>query len=90
MRLKKLLKKVWIGENFPQEWGKSLIALIHKKRGISKVENYREVSLLYTAYKIYAGILTERLKAEIEEKGALPATQAGFRRSRELWTMYML
>lgn len=81
-RLKELLKTVWIGEGFPEKWRRSLIVPIHKKGDISKVENYRGDFLLCTAYKIYAGILTEKLRKEIKEKKALPETQAGFRRSR--------
>jgi len=34
------------------------------------VKNYREITLLCTAYKIYAAILAERLREEIEGKEA--------------------
>ncbi|XP_046142799.1 uncharacterized protein LOC123988066 [Osmia bicornis bicornis] len=33
-----------------------------------------------TLYKIYAAVLTERLRKEVEEKGLLPPNQTGFRR----------
>jgi len=46
------------------------------------VRNYRGVTLLYTAYKIYAAILAERLRKEIEGKGSLSETQADFRKER--------
>lgn len=59
-----------------------MISLIHKKGNIEKVENYKGIILLCLAYKIYAGILAEKLKNEMEEKEALQETQAGFRKGR--------
>jgi len=46
------------------------ITPIHKKGDTSDVTNYREITLLCTAYKIYAAILAERLREEIERKGS--------------------
>jgi len=79
-RLKDLLKKIWKGEGFPEEWRKGVITPIHKKGNISDVRNYRGITLLCTAYKIYAAILAERLREEIVRKGSLSETQAGFRK----------
>jgi len=47
------------------------------------VRNYRGITLVCTAYKIYAVILAERLREEIERKRSLPETQAGFRKRRK-------
>lgn len=73
---------------FPEEWKVGIISPIHKKGNTKVVENYRGITLLCTAYKIYAykiyaNILTEKLRIKIEEKGALQETQSGFRRGRE-------
>jgi len=73
---------VWNGKGFPEEWREGLIAPIYKKGEAGDVRNYRGVTLLCTAYKVYAAILTERLRQEMEEKGILPETQAGFRKKR--------
>lgn len=62
-----------------EEWREGVIAPIYKKRDPDRIENYR-VTLLCTAYKLYADALTERLRAEVEEKSAL--SQAEFRRKR--------
>jgi len=59
-----------------------VITPIHKKGNTSDVRNYRGITLLCTAYKIYAAILAERLREEIEGMGSLPETQAGFRKGR--------
>jgi hypothetical protein len=45
----------------------------------NKVENYRGITLLNTGYKMYALILSERTKREIEENDS----QAGFRKGRD-------
>jgi hypothetical protein len=42
----------------------------------------RGIPLLNTGYKLYASVLSERMKREIEEKGVLPDSQAGFRGGR--------
>jgi len=44
--------------------------------------NYRGVSLLCTAYKIYAELIKRRLEREVERREGLPETQMGFRRGR--------
>jgi len=81
-RLKDLLKRIWKREGFPEEWRKGVITPIDKKGDISDVRNYKRITLLCTAYKIYAAILAERLSEEIERKGSLPETQAVFRKGR--------
>lgn len=35
-----------------------------------------------TVYKIYAEVLRNRIEKEVEEKGMVPESQAGFRRGR--------
>lgn len=37
-----------------------------KERREGEFEEYREVTLTQTAYKVYASVLTERLKEEVE------------------------
>lgn len=59
-----------------------MITPIYKKGDAGDVRNYRGITLLCTAYKVYAAILAERLREEIERKGRLPETQAGFRKGR--------
>lgn len=40
--------------------------------------------MLNMAYKIYAMVLSKRLKEEVERKGLLPETQNGFRKNRSV------
>ena len=77
-----IMNGVWKGERFPQEWRKGVICPIHKKGNRDDPKNYRGITLLSTAYKLYAMVIGERMRSEIEAKGILPDSQAGFRRGR--------
>jgi len=55
-----LIKQVWRKNKIPEDWKSSIIVPLHKKGDIKKAENYRGISLLCTAYKIYAEVLEEQ------------------------------
>ncbi|XP_063912037.1 uncharacterized protein LOC135128890 [Zophobas morio] len=80
--LSKLMNDVWTGKGFPREWRVGQICPIHKKGSKEKVENYRGITLLNTAYKLYAMVLNESLVTEMNEKSILPESQARFRRGK--------
>lgn len=63
---------------------------IYKKGDQEKVENYTGISLLCTAYKIYAEVLRRRLEEEVEEKKLIPESQAGFRKGRGTMDIFVL
>lgn len=44
--------------------------------------NYRDISLLSSAYKLYTEFIRKRLEDEVEKIGILPEGQAGFRKGR--------
>lgn len=48
-----LINKIWIGEGFPEDWKMSLITPIYKRGDKGEVENYRGITLLNTAYKVW-------------------------------------
>ena len=77
-----LMKRVWQGDGLPDEWKIGLIVPLYKKGDLNDTGNYRGLSLLPTAYKIYTELLRNRLETEIEEKNILPEGQAGFRKKR--------
>jgi hypothetical protein len=81
-RLLEIMNGVWKGEGFPQEWKEGIICPIYKKGEKNTASNYRGITLLNTAYKVYAMIVEERLMKEMNERGALPDGQAGFRKGR--------
>ncbi|KAH0810075.1 hypothetical protein GEV33_012716 [Tenebrio molitor] len=79
-KLLEIMNGVWKGEGFPQEWKEGIICPIYKKGEKDTASNYRGITLLNTAYKVYAMIVEERLMKEMNERGALPDGQAGFRK----------
>lgn len=80
--LTEAVNKIWMGEGFPENWKKGIIIPIHKKGDKHMAQNYRGITLLNTAYKIYATLLTEKLLSEVEDKNIVPDNQAGFRKGR--------
>ncbi|XP_077277120.1 uncharacterized protein LOC143905535 [Temnothorax americanus] len=80
--LVEVLNKVWKEGILPKDWRTSIIVPLHKRGDENKVGNYRGISLLCSAYKIYAEIIRGRLEESVERKGLLPESKAGFRRGR--------
>ncbi|CAB0029226.1 unnamed protein product [Trichogramma brassicae] len=81
-KLKSLIDRIWEGEEVPDDWRTAIIVPLYKKGDVNKPGNYRGISLLPTAYKVYTEIIRGRLVKEIEEKKILPEGQAGFRKGR--------
>jgi len=73
---------IWKKGTIPKDWRKSIIIPLYKRGDKEKIGNYRGISLLCTAYKIYAEVLRNRLEKEAEEKNKVPESQAGFRKGR--------
>src|SRR5215469_5969997 len=57
-----------------------MVINIHKGGTKSKCENYRGITLLPTAYKLYANIIKNRLNEHLEDK--MVEEQCGFRKGR--------
>ena len=75
-----MCNRVWRGEGWPEGWKEGIIAPTKRKGDGTQASDYSGVTLMHTLYKIYAAVLTKRLRKEVEEKGLLPANQTGFRR----------
>ncbi|XP_029164823.1 uncharacterized protein LOC114936023 [Nylanderia fulva] len=75
-----LCNKIWKGEGWIREWSEGLVVPILKRGEGKEVSEYRGVTLTPSLYKVYATVLAERLRGEIEEKGMLPPNQTGFRK----------
>ena len=78
--LLEILNNWWINAETPEELTKANIASIYKKGNTEMQENYRPISLLQIAYKIFASILKQRIEQGVEEE--LQATQFGFRKNK--------
>jgi len=53
----KLIIYIWNKEELPEEWKESIIVPIYTKGDKTDCNNYRDISLLPTTYKILSNIL---------------------------------
>jgi len=75
-----LCNGVWKGAGWPEGWKEGVVVPVLKKGEGESLEDFRGITIMPTAYKIYAMILAERLRKDVEEKGVVPRNQAGFRK----------
>ena len=80
-RLHQPIINVWGGYCVPQAWKVASIVFIYKKGDRTDCGNYRGISLLFVAGKIFARILLNRLSTHITPN-LVPETQCGFRGNR--------
>ena len=86
-----IIGKVWDGQGLPEDWKTGVIVPLYKKGNPNEAKNYRGITLMSTAYKLYTEVIRKRLVEEVEEKGILPEGQAGFRKGRStLDNIYVL
>ena len=67
---------------FPEKWSYALISPIHKSGDKNKPENYRGISLQPILSKIFASILSIRLKSGCASYNVIGEEQTGFRLPR--------
>jgi hypothetical protein len=79
-RIHKLIMKIWEEETLPTEWTEGIICPIYKKGDRMICCNYRPVTLLNVAYKIFTILINNRLSNIVESK--LEDCQMGFRPNR--------
>jgi hypothetical protein len=56
-----ICQKIWKEEQMSEDWKKAVIIPIHKKGDKTKCGNYRGISLLNSAYKIFSKVLLNRI-----------------------------
>ena len=76
----RVVLSVWRSERVPEDWRKAVIVPLHKKNDQSICENWRGISLLSVAGKVFTNILLTRLVSITDSK--ISENQAGFRRER--------
>ena len=78
--LSELISLLWNGHEPPEDWRRDLICPIYKKGNKTDCNNYRGISLMSHAFKVYERILESRLRGYVESK--LGEWQNGFRPGR--------
>ena len=86
-KLHQLSSNAWEMGSIPQAWKDASIGTIYKKGDRTDCGNYRGISLLSIAGKIFAILLLNKLPIHITPE-IVPETQCGFRRKRS--TVYMI
>jgi hypothetical protein len=74
-----ILNNVIQSGEIPEAWKEARVLPIYKKKGKSKVENYRPISILPTPSKIMEEIFQKQHSKYVEKSGILPPNQFGFR-----------
>ena len=70
----------WCEGAIPEQWGKSILVPISKKRDLSNCSSYRTISLINHTEKILSTVLLNRLESHLDPY--LAEEQAGFRKDR--------
>lgn len=83
----RIITAVWMTGGVPQEWKDATIKVLHKKKDRTECENYRGISLVAHARKVFCKICANRLGKFCEEAGILPEEQCGFRHGRSTTDM---
>lgn len=78
--LHKLVCRAWENEELPEDWKLGTICPIFKKGDRLQCSNYRGISLLNVAYKVFSTLIQRRLSVYAEE--ILEEYQCGFRPGR--------
>jgi hypothetical protein len=76
----KFMTSIWNKKQLPNQWKEFIILPIHKTRDKTDCNNYREILLLSTSYKILSNILLSRLSPYIDE--IIRDHRCGFLRNR--------
>ena len=79
-RIYQLILMIWEKEQLPNQWKEGIIFPLYKKGDRLDCKNYRPITLLNVAYKLFAIILNQKLVDIIETK--LGDYQSGFRPNR--------
>jgi len=80
--LHQLIRVVWHGGDVPMAWLRGVIVPLHKDGDRRLPLNYRPITLLSIAGKVYTGVLLARLTSWTECHGIIVQEQGGFRPKR--------
>lgn len=80
--LHKLCQIAWESAEVPLDWLRGVVVPLHKDGDRREPLNYRPITLLSIAGKVYTGVLQSRLMFWSENNGIIEPEQGGFRPGR--------
>uniref|UniRef100_A0A4W2DCG9 Reverse transcriptase domain-containing protein n=1 Tax=Bos indicus x Bos taurus TaxID=30522 RepID=A0A4W2DCG9_BOBOX len=78
--LHSICQQIWITQQWPQDWKRSVFIPIPKKGNAKECSNYRTIALISHPSKVMLKILQARFQQYVNRE--LPDVQAGFRKGR--------
>jgi sorting nexin-29 len=87
-RLYSLILLICKKEELPKDWMEGIICSVYKKGDCTECSNYRPITLLNIAYKIFSILLNNQLSEIVQ--GKLSNVQMGFRPDRSTVVIYLL
>ena len=85
-----IIGAVWMTGEVPQKWKDATTKVLHKKKDRTECSNYRDLSLVAHASKVFLKTVAYRLGDFCEEAGILPEEQCGFRSQRSTTDMMFI
>ena len=80
--LLKLLNQIFNSGEYPESWGRGIIAHIFKSGNANQAKNYRGITISNVLSKIYSQILLSRLNKWSEKYEILCKIQFGFQKGK--------
>lgn len=79
----RIIKSIWKREEIPTKWNLAEIVPVPKKGDLSKPGNYRGISIMNSALKVFCTILAGKIATFVERHEILGKEQSAFRKYEE-------
>ena len=78
-RLLELFNHIWRTGIVPEDWKEGEVVLLPKRPPVTKIENFRPITLFRCTSKLLTKIIAKRLSNVVESSGLVNESQNGFR-----------
>ena len=78
--LQSICQQIWMTQQWPQEWKRSVFIPIPKRGNAKESSNYRTIALISHAGKVMLKVLQAKLQQYVNHE--IPGVQTGFRKGR--------
>ena len=82
----RVITRVWRDGQVPQRWRDAVLKVLYKKKDRTDCGNYRGISLVAHAGKVFLKIVATRLEASVRPRDCCRKSSAGSARTAQPWT----